>query len=255
MFLSSLKSLSQKKLIPQLRSLTQIKQKSLFGTERSLLRIRTKSKQQPMMCKPLCHPMTSRKITEGGRVGGKKNKTVQYKISGVRLRWKMTWNETQNSWSLILEGVCCVWIALGKQTSRLTEITALILCARVIKALGSRLKSFTLQLTGFVLDCSSSTPWLHFVYSRLVCLRPIEIFKLYVYLHCLLTICVSGQEEPPRRMFYGSGKMNHDIQSEILSRNLSSFWKLRTHSQHLKMDVHNWCSIYISMFFDIDNLL
>ena len=65
---------------------TQMKQKSLFGTERSLLRIRTKSKQQPMMCKPLCHPMTSRKITEGGRVGGKKNKTVQYKISGVRLR-------------------------------------------------------------------------------------------------------------------------------------------------------------------------
>ena len=145
--------------------------------------------------------MTSRKITEGGRVGGKKNKTVQYKISGVRLRWKMTWNETQNSRSLILEGVCCVWIGLGKQTSRLTEITALILCARVIKALGSRLKSFTLQLTGFVLDCSSSTPWLHFVYSRLVCLRPIEIFKLYVYLHCLLTICVSGQEEPPRRIF------------------------------------------------------
>ena len=174
-----------------------MKQKSLFGTERSLLRIRTKSKQQPMMCKPLCHPMTSRKITEGGRVGGKKNKTVQYKISGVRLRWKMTWNETQNSRSLILEGVCCVWIGLGKQTSRLTEITALILCARVIKALGSRLKSFTLQLTEFVLDCSSSTPWLHFVYSRLVCLRPIEIFKLYVYLHCLLTICVSGQEEPP----------------------------------------------------------
>ena len=48
-------------------------------------------------------------------------------------------------------------------------------------------------------------------------------------------------------MFYGSGKMNHDIQSEILSRNLSSFWKLRTHSQHLKMDVHIWCPIYISM--------
>ena len=123
MFLSSLKSLSQKKLIPQLRSLTQIKHNSLFGTERSLLRIRTKSKQQPMMCKPLCHPMTSRKITEGGRVGGKKNKTVQYKISGVRLRWKMTRNEIQNSWSLVLEGVCCVWIALGKQTSRPTEIT------------------------------------------------------------------------------------------------------------------------------------
>ena len=96
---------------------------------------------------------------------------------------------------------------------------------------------------------------MHFVYSRLVCLRPIEIFKLYVYLHCLLTICVSGQEEPPRRMFYGLGKMNHDIQSEILFRNHSSFLKLRTHSQHLKMDVHNWCSIYISMFFDIDNLL
>ena len=199
--------------------------------------------------KPLCYPMASYNITQGGRVGGKKNKTVQYKISGVRLMWKLTRNETQNSWSLILEGVCCVWIALGKQTSRLTEITALILCARVIKALGSRLKSFTLQLTGFVLDCSSSTPWLHFVYSRLVCLRPIEIFKLYVYLHCLLTICVSGQEEPPRRMFYGSGKMNHDIQSEILSRNLSSFWKLRTHSQHLKMDVHNCCPTYVSMFF------
>ena len=41
--------------------------------------------------------------------------------------------------------------------------------------------------------------------------------------------------------------MNHDIQSEILSKNLSSSWKLRTHSQHLKMDVHIWCPIYISM--------
>ena len=38
--------------------------------------------------------------------------------------------------------------------------------------------------------------------------------------------------------------MKHDIQSEILSRNLSSFLKLRTHSQHLKMDVHNWCPIF-----------
>ena len=26
--------------------------------------------------KPLCHPMTSHKITQGGRVGGKKNETV-----------------------------------------------------------------------------------------------------------------------------------------------------------------------------------
>ena len=27
--------------------------------------------------KPLCHPMTSQKSTQGGRVGGKKNETVQ----------------------------------------------------------------------------------------------------------------------------------------------------------------------------------
>ena len=26
--------------------------------------------------KPLCHPMTSHKITQSGRVGGKKNETV-----------------------------------------------------------------------------------------------------------------------------------------------------------------------------------
>ena len=52
-----------------------------------------------------------------------------------------------------------------------------------------------------------------------------------------------------------TGKMNHDIRSEILSRNLSSFLKLRTHSQHLKMDVYNWSPIYIFMFSDIDNLL
>ena len=52
-----------------------------------------------------------------------------------------------------------------------------------------------------------------------------------------------------------TGKMNRDIRSEILSRNLSSFLKLRTHSQHLKMDVHNWSPIYIFMFSDIDNLL
>ena len=52
-----------------------------------------------------------------------------------------------------------------------------------------------------------------------------------------------------------TGKMNHDIRSEILSRNLSSFLKLRTHSQHLKMDFHNWSHIYIFMFSDIDNLL
>ena len=108
--------------------------------------------------KPLCYPMASHNITQGGRVGGKKNKTVQYKISGVRLKWKLTRNETQNSWSLILEGVYCVWIALGKQTSRLTEITALIVCARVIKALGSRLKSFTLQLTGNTLSIAGCLP-------------------------------------------------------------------------------------------------
>ena len=89
--------------------------------------------------KPLCHPMTLRKITQGGRVGGKKNKTVQYKISGVRLRWKMTWNETQNSRSLILEGVCCVWIALGKQTSRLTEITGSLFSIARAQLLGCTL--------------------------------------------------------------------------------------------------------------------
>ena len=58
--------------------------------------------------KPLCYPMASHNITQGGRVGGKKNKTVQYKISGVHLKRKLTRNETQNSWSLILEGVYCV---------------------------------------------------------------------------------------------------------------------------------------------------
>ena len=46
--------------------------------------------------KPLYHPMTSRKITQGGRVGGKKNETVPYKISDVRSNWKLTRNETRN---------------------------------------------------------------------------------------------------------------------------------------------------------------
>ena len=46
--------------------------------------------------KPLYHPMTSRKITQGGRVGGKKNETVPYKISDVRSNWKLTQNETRN---------------------------------------------------------------------------------------------------------------------------------------------------------------
>ena len=54
---------------------------------------------------------------------------------------------------------------------------------------------------------------------------------------------------------YGTGKMKHDIQSEILPGNLSSFLKLSTHPPHLKMDVHNWCPIYISMSFAIDTLL
>ena len=130
----------------------------------------------------------------------------------------MTRNEIQNSCRPGARGRVLRVNCFRKRNVTTHRNNRLILCARVIKALGSTLKSFTLQLTGFVLDCSSSTPWLHFVYSRLVCLRPIEIFKLYVYLHCLLTICVSGQEEPPRRMFYGSGKMNHDIQSEILPK-------------------------------------
>ena len=81
------------------------------------------------------------------------------------------------------------------------------------------------------------------------------VTKLRFFHSAGLTICVSGQVEPPRRMFYRSGNMNQDVQSEILSRNLSSFLKPRTHSQHLKMDVHNWCPVYISMLFDIDNLL
>ena len=60
-----------------------------------------------MSSKPLYHPMTSHKITQGGKVGGKKNETVQYKISGVRSKWKLTRYETRNSQSLILGGVCC----------------------------------------------------------------------------------------------------------------------------------------------------
>ena len=39
--------------------------------------------------------------------------------------------------------------------------------------------------------------------------------------------------------------MNHDIQSDILSKNLCSFLKLRTHPQHMKMDVHDRYPIYI----------
>ena len=50
-----------------------------------------------MPSKPLYHPMTSLKITQGGKVGGKKNETVQYKISGVRSKWKLTPYETRNS--------------------------------------------------------------------------------------------------------------------------------------------------------------
>ena len=33
---------------------------------------------------------------------------------------------------------------------------------RAVKGLDFELMSSTLQLNGFVLDCSSSTPWLHF---------------------------------------------------------------------------------------------
>lgn len=71
---------------------------------------------------------------------------------------------------------------------------------RVVKGFSFGLKSFTLRLNDFVLDCLSATSWLLFVCSQLVCFQPIEIFKLFVYLPCLLTICVSEQEEPLRKM-------------------------------------------------------
>ena len=62
----------------QLRPLTQIKNELLFGTEKFLLRIRTNSKRQPyeMPDKHLCHPITSCKIIQGGRVGGWEEKRI-----------------------------------------------------------------------------------------------------------------------------------------------------------------------------------
>ena len=56
--------------------------------------------------KPLCHPITSNKITQGGWVG-RRNETVRCKTL-VYARGK-NWleNETRNSYHLILKGVCC----------------------------------------------------------------------------------------------------------------------------------------------------
>ena len=64
--------------MPQLHPPTQIKHNSLFGAERSLLRIRTNSKQKLMICliNLSATLMTSHKIIQGRRVGGKKNETV-----------------------------------------------------------------------------------------------------------------------------------------------------------------------------------
>ena len=56
--------------------------------------------------KPLCHPTTSNKITQGGRVG-RRNETVQYKTLVHAQSENLTQNETQNSYNLILKGVCC----------------------------------------------------------------------------------------------------------------------------------------------------
>ena len=48
---------------------------------------------------------------------------------------------------------------------------------RVVKGLSFGLKSFTLRLNDFVLDCLSTTSWLLFVCSQLVCFQPIEILN------------------------------------------------------------------------------
>ena len=42
--------------------------------------------------KPLCHPITSHKITQGGRVGGKKNKTVQNLWCMLEVKTDAKWN-------------------------------------------------------------------------------------------------------------------------------------------------------------------
>ena len=63
---------------------TNIKTQFVFWHREKFIRNTNKKKKKLMIYnKPLCHPMTSYKITQGGRVGGKKNETVQYKISGV----------------------------------------------------------------------------------------------------------------------------------------------------------------------------
>ena len=89
--------------------LIQINNNSLFGTQRSLLRIRTKIKQHSMiypinLSTTLWHNAKSPRV--GGWVG--RNSTIQHlwcqACSGVFLKWKVTRNETQNSWSLIPEG-------------------------------------------------------------------------------------------------------------------------------------------------------
>ena len=45
--------------------------------------------------------MTSHKITQDGSEGGKKNETVQN-----RSKWKLTRNETKNSYGLISDSTC-----------------------------------------------------------------------------------------------------------------------------------------------------
>ena len=72
--------------IPQLRPLDTNKTQFAVWSRKKFIKStnekQTTAKNMPI--DPLCHPMTSRKITQGGRVGEKKNETVQYKISGVR---------------------------------------------------------------------------------------------------------------------------------------------------------------------------
>ena len=47
-----------------------------------------------------------------------------------------------------------------------------------------------------------STPLLYFVYSQLVCLLPVEVFKDYVFVQCLGPICSYW----PGKLHLGSGK-------------------------------------------------
>ena len=93
--------LVQRGLIPQLRPLTQIKHNSLLCTEKRLLRTRTNSKQKLMIY--LTNPSaTLWHHTKSPRMG---RKTKQHKISGARSTWKLSRNETQTSYGLILDRV------------------------------------------------------------------------------------------------------------------------------------------------------